>query len=67
MLQRLADLFRAPERKASRAGSVIALAAAGRARFSPRDYAALAREGYARNAIAHRAVRRGAAAGGSGA
>jgi phage portal protein BeeE len=29
----------------------------GRARWTPRDYAALAREGYARNAIVYRAVR----------
>jgi HK97 family phage portal protein len=33
------------------------LESGGRARWTPRDYAALAREGYVRNAIVHRAVR----------
>ena len=46
-----------PERKASRASRIIALEGGGRARWTPRDYAALAREGYTRNAIVHRAVR----------
>jgi HK97 family phage portal protein len=46
-----------PERKASRAARIIALEGGGRARWTPRDYAALAREGYTRNAIVHRAVR----------
>jgi hypothetical protein len=57
MLDRLKNLFRAPERKASRTAQVVALQSAGRARWTPRDYAALAREGYMKNAIVHRAVR----------
>ena len=57
MLDRLRNLLRAPERKASRTGRLIALEGGGRARWTPRDYAALSREGYARNAIVYRAVR----------
>jgi HK97 family phage portal protein len=52
------SLLRAPaEAKASRAGPLIALAHAGRPVWTPRDYAALAREGYAKNPVVHRAVR----------
>jgi HK97 family phage portal protein len=47
----------APERKDSRTGRIIALASGGQARWTPRDYATLAREGYGRNAIVYRAVR----------
>lgn len=50
-------LFRAPEAKASRTAKVLAFESGGRARWTPRDYAALAREGYLTNAIVHRAVR----------
>lgn len=57
MFERLTGYFRAPEQKASRAASLIALQSAGRARWTPRDYAALSREGYMKNAIVHRAVR----------
>ena len=57
MLNALRNLLRAPEQKASRTGQLIALQSAGRARWTPRDYAALAREGYHRNAIVHRAVK----------
>ena len=57
MLTRLKSLLRSPERKDSRAAHLIAIESGGRARWTPRDYAALAREGYARNAIVHRAVR----------
>lgn len=59
MLQRLFGARAAvpEERKASRAGALIALHAIGRPRWTPRDYAALAREGYERNAIVHRCVR----------
>jgi HK97 family phage portal protein len=46
-----------PERKASRAGAAAAVYVTGRAVWTPRDYAALAREGFQRNAVAHRAVR----------
>jgi HK97 family phage portal protein len=56
MLRRLQNLF-APEAKTSRTARLIALEGGGRARWTPRDYTALAREGYARNAIVHRAVR----------
>jgi len=56
MLSQLKALF-APERKASRTGRLIALEGGARARWTPRDYAALSREGYARNAIVYRAVR----------
>ena len=58
MLERLTGLFsRAPESKASRTAQLIAFESGGRARWTPRDYAALAREGYVRNAIVHRAVK----------
>jgi hypothetical protein len=51
MLERLKNLLRVPEAKASRTSQLIAFQSGGRARWSPRDYAALAREGYAGNAI----------------
>jgi HK97 family phage portal protein len=57
MLNRLKSLLRAPERKSSRTARLIALESGGRPRWTPRDYSALAREGYARNAIVYRAVR----------
>lgn len=47
----------APESKASRAGVVIALSTAGRPQWTPRDYASLAQEGFARNAVAYRCIR----------
>ncbi len=56
-LPSLMNLFRAPEAKASRTAKVLAFESGGRARWTPRDYAALAREGYLTNAIVHRAVR----------
>jgi HK97 family phage portal protein len=43
--------------KASAAGPLIALHHTGQPVWSPRDYAAFAREGYARNPIVYRAVR----------
>ncbi|MDQ0512731.1 HK97 family phage portal protein [Angulomicrobium amanitiforme] len=46
-----------PEAKASRTQSLIALIGGHRPQWTPRDYAALAREGYQRNAVAHRCVR----------
>ena len=49
-------LFSAPQTKASRAAWLVAIESGGRARWTPRDYAALAREGYLANAIVHRAV-----------
>ena len=46
-----------PEAKASRAQAAVALYAAGHAVWTPRDYAALSREGFQKNAVVHRAVR----------
>src|SRR4051812_40258392 len=58
MLNTLTRWFQAPpEAKASRAQSAVAFYFEGRAVWTPRDYAALAREGFQRNAIVHRAVR----------
>jgi HK97 family phage portal protein len=57
MLDRLKNFLRAPERKTSHTAKVLAFENGGRARWSPRDYAGLAREGYIRNAIVHRAVK----------
>src|SRR5262249_9531287 len=45
------------ESKSSRAARLVAMESGGRARWTPRDYAAMAREGYAGNAIVYRAVR----------
>ncbi len=57
MFDRLRNFLRPPEAKASRTARLIAFESGGRARWTPRDYAALAREGYGKNAIVHRAVR----------
>ena len=57
MLDRLLNLLRPPEAKSSRIAQLIQLDSGGRARWTPRDYAALAREGYVCNAIVHRAVK----------
>jgi HK97 family phage portal protein len=60
MMSALTKLFRAgaaPEAKASRIAQLVAFQSQGRARWTPRDTAALAREGYMKNAIVHRAVR----------
>ena len=57
MLDYLKSLLRVPEAKASRTARVIAFDGGGVARWTPRDYAALARAGYAKNAIVYRAVR----------
>ena len=58
MLQRLKSyLLASPETKASRTAKLLAFESGGRARWTPRDYAALAREAYLANAIVHRAVR----------
>ena len=56
-LTRLKSLFAPPEAKASRTAKVIAFESGGRTRWSPRDYAGLAREGFLRNAIVYRAVK----------
>jgi HK97 family phage portal protein len=47
----------APDAKASRALKAVALTLVGRPVWTPRDYAALAREGFQKNAVVHRAVR----------
>src|ERR1051325_2397328 len=57
MLSTLKSLLRPPEHKTSRTARVIQLESGARARWTPRDYAALAREGYVKNAIVHRSVR----------
>jgi HK97 family phage portal protein len=57
MLDRLKKLLRPAETKASRTARLIALEHPGRPRWTPRDYAALSREGYVSNAIVYRAVR----------
>ncbi len=57
MFDRLKKLLAAPEQKVSRTGALIALESGGRARWTPRDYAALTREGFCKNAIVYRAVR----------
>ncbi len=53
----IARLLRPAERKASRTARLIQLSSPGRARWTPRDYAALAREGFVANAIVHRAIK----------
>lgn len=45
------------EEKASRTAGVISVETLGRPVWTPRDYAALAEEGFKRNAVAYRAVR----------
>ena len=57
MFDRLKNLLRPPEAKSSRTARLIAFENGGRARWTPRDYAALAREGYVGNAIVHRTVK----------
>ena len=57
MFDRLRNFLRPPEAKASHTARLIAFESGGRARWTPRDYAALSREGYGKNAIVHRAER----------
>jgi phage portal protein BeeE len=57
VLQQIRNLLRPSEAKSSRTAQLIQLESGGRARWTPRDYAALAREGYVCNAIVHRAVK----------
>ena len=56
MLAKLKQFF-APEQKRSAAAPVIALHTAGRAVWTPRNYAALAREGFAGNPVGYRCIR----------
>ena len=55
----LSRLFRStpPEAKASRALQAVAISLVGRPVWTPRDCAALSREGFQKNAVVHRAVR----------
>ena len=46
-----------PERKGAGLNGFVALHAQGEARWTQRDYSALAREGFMRNPVVHRAVR----------
>ena len=46
-----------PERKAGKTRRLVALAAAGQPQWTTRSYAALAREGFARNPVAYRCIR----------
>ncbi|HEV7877904.1 phage portal protein [Bradyrhizobium sp.] len=57
MFNRLRHLLAPPELKASRTARLVAFENGGRARWTPRDYSGLAREGYLANAIVHRSVR----------
>jgi HK97 family phage portal protein len=57
MLHFLKSLLRSPETKASRTARVVRFEAGAPARWTPRDYAALAREGFVKNAVVHRAVK----------
>lgn len=45
------------EEKASRVGAMLAIQGTSQPVWSPRDYAALAREGFAKNPVVHRSVR----------
>ncbi len=56
-LRRLAPGRAAPHAKASRVGPLLAFEALSRPVWSPRDYAAFAREGFAQNAVVYRSVR----------
>jgi HK97 family phage portal protein len=49
--------LRAPEAKQSRTAAMVAFSGVGRPRWTPNDYASLAREGYQRNAVAYRCIR----------
>jgi HK97 family phage portal protein len=57
MFEYLKWLIRAPESKSFSRARLFTLENAAHARWTPRNYLALAREGYVRNAIVHRAVR----------
>jgi HK97 family phage portal protein len=56
MLEKVKRFF-AAETKRSATGPLIALHGAGRPQWTPRNYAALAKEGFASNAIGYRCVR----------
>ena len=50
-------LSKVADTKASRVGPLLAFEALGQPVWSPRDYAAFAREGFAQNAVVYRSVR----------
>ncbi|MFT0890907.1 phage portal protein [Pseudochelatococcus sp. G4_1912] len=52
-----ANVVAPQERKASRTAALFAMSGLGRPVWTPRDYQALAREGFQRNAVVHRCVR----------
>ncbi|PVM78413.1 phage portal protein [Caulobacter radicis] len=56
---------RVPEIKDSRAARLVALTSGGRPQWTPRDYGALAAEGFSKNPVAYRCVRMIAEAAGS--
>lgn len=56
---------RVPEIKESRAARLVALTSGGRPQWTPRDYGALAAEGFGKNPVAYRCVRMIAEAAGS--
>lgn len=55
--KRMEKLMTPPQVKRSRAGGIIAVEWRGEPVWTPRDYLALADEGFARNAIAYRCIR----------
>lgn len=57
LLDALRPFVRSPEAKQSSAASVIALNLTGKPVWTPRNYDSLAREGFARNAVAYRCIR----------
>ncbi len=57
MLSFLKNLLRPAEQKASRTAQLVQFEYGGRARWTPRDYAALVRNGYQQNAVVYRATR----------
>ncbi|MET0968608.1 MAG: phage portal protein [Tardiphaga sp.] len=57
MFDRWKTFLAAPEAKASRAARLLAFESGGRARWTAKDYAGLAREGYLANAVVHRSIR----------
>jgi HK97 family phage portal protein len=56
-IDRMRRLFKAPEEKRSLAGPLIALNGLGRPQWTPRNYRALAAEGFAGNPVGYRSVR----------
>ncbi len=57
LVPRWPDVARADGRKASRTGGLVSFSGPGQPAWSPRDYAAFAKEGFGRNAVVYRATR----------